>query len=692
MNWLTHRDWHRRLAGLLLAMCCVGVAVWALVTLLLNHQAPAGQAGILGVLLGLLPLAGVATRLLTSPGADLSRLVSDLAEEVATSELSQRTQLLGGDNQPINVGYTLCDAPSRVATGAAACGTLADITTYYRRLQPQRLLITGGAGAGKTVLALELMLGLLEDRQPDDPVPVRFALSSWDPSVPLESWLAKELADTAQLSKAAAARLVEHRRILPVLDGLDEMDPFGTHPEGSRAARALTNLNSYQSGRHKAPLVLTCRTTTYDTFARRSRLLDAARVQLDPVGPEQAEAFLTARALDPEAWRPVINQARNSPGGTTAALLSTPWLLTLAVTVYEADGDPAELLALTSQEDLRDHLLRRFVPAATELRARSDGDSYPAEDVERWLGVLARYLADNIRAPRTIGGQSLSGTDLVPHRLWPLAGTAVRVVDTAISGATGLIIIGLLIGVSLNDPTQIPATVALGLLLMGWILIASRITWPTPKGTELRRLRTRAGRQAVIGPVTVGFLAAAALSLATALPTVEVGEPIGMSLGASAAIFMPIGLICGLAFGLRTNLERLQTATSERGPVALVRADLRTGLVMGFTAGAGAGIGLVINAVLSNPTTTYTYMVLSAVVESLIAAPISGALVAVVAAPIWAGAWRRYIATLLCTRKRLPWRLGRFLTWAYRAGLLRISGTAYQFRHQELQDHLAKAP
>jgi hypothetical protein len=40
-------------------------------------------------------------------------------------------------------------------------------------------------------------------------------------------------------------------------------------------------------------------------------------------------------------------------------------------------------------------------------------------------------------------------------------------------------------------------------------------------------------------------------------------------------------------------------------------------------------------------------------------------------------------------RHRLPWRLGRFLHACYQAGILRIAGSAYQFRHRELQDHLA---
>lgn len=68
-----------------------------------------------------------------------------------------------------------------------------------------------------------------------------------------------------------------------------------------------------------------------------------------------------------------------------------------------------------------------------------------------------------------------------------------------------------------------------------------------------------------------------------------------------------------------------------------------------------------------------------------------GGILGVLSGVIWAGAWRRYLATLLCTRGRLPWRLGRVLAWAADAGLLRVAGNAYQFRHRELQDHLADA-
>jgi hypothetical protein len=55
------------------------------------------------------------------------------------------------------------------------------------------------------------------------------------------------------------------------------------------------------------------------------------------------------------------------------------------------------------------------------------------------------------------------------------------------------------------------------------------------------------------------------------------------------------------------------------------------------------------------------------------------------------GAWPAFRIALgwLVVRRRFPWRLMAFLEDAYRLGLLRVVGSAYQFRHAELQDHLA---
>jgi hypothetical protein len=52
--------------------------------------------------------------------------------------------------------------------------------------------------------------------------------------------------------------------------------------------------------------------------------------------------------------------------------------------------------------------------------------------------------------------------------------------------------------------------------------------------------------------------------------------------------------------------------------------------------------------------------------------------------------WIRNLVAVVrnATRGQWPWRLRAFLDWGVRAGLLRRSGVAYQFRHRQLQEWL----
>lgn len=117
----------------------------------------------------------------------------------------------------------------------------------------------------------------------------------------------------------------------------------------------------------------------------------------------------------------------------------------------------------------------------------------------------------------------------------------------------------------------------------------------------------------------------------------------------------------------------------------------RTGQAAGLTAGLGIGVAAAVAGAVGVGFFSYG-TIGSAVLIGAILAVVCGTVFTFAGGLLWAAAWRRYAAFLTCTRGRLPWRLGRFLDWAYDAGLLRISGTAYQFRHLELQDHLASGP
>ena len=682
------RERYWRAAGICTVAACVAGGLWAVAKLVGGGLSTSEQVAILGLLASLVPVVAGAVRLLRPTAeADPAQAAGHLAAGVESSEPVQRAQMLGGDNVPIDVTFFQRGAPSRVAEHAAAAGRLKEITDYYRRLRPRRLVITGVPGSGKTVLALELMLGLLEQRRPEDPVPVRLALAGWDTSRTLEEWLTAELAEVYRLDSVTARTLIAQRRVLPVLDGLDEMDSADVPAGSSRAAVALAALNAYQAGRIKAPLVLTCRTEQYEALTVGTRVLDAARVELEPVTASQVQAFVTARVADPRRWSAVLDAVACNPDGIVTQALASPWLLTLAITVYEASGDPAEILSLTAAKSLKDHLLDRFVPAAAELHTRAGNVAYRAVDVERWLAVLARYLDDNAHTSRTVGGQLLSGTDLVLHRLWPLAGRRTRVVDTVMTAAAALLAASILWGTIpiVSSSVRAVGTLIVVLLAGVLVLLQGTVSWPVPKGIDVTRLDGTAQRVAVVLPIGAGVSASVAAAFAIAFLQPPRAGPLGSSIAGYLAFFLPVGLVLGLAVGLRVNLDTPVPGNAAKGPRDLLRLDRQTGQAAGLGAGFAAGVAVAVQQGFSSSGGGLA----SAVLTGAIFAVIAGAGYAIAGGLLWAAAWRRYVAFLTCTRGRLPWRLGRFLDWAYGAGLLRISGTAYQFRHRELQDHLA---
>jgi hypothetical protein len=121
----------------------------------------------------------------------------------------------------------------------------------------------------------------------------------------------------------------------------------------------------------------------------------------------------------------------------------------------------------------------------------------------------------------------------------------------------------------------------------------------------------------------------------------------------SPAAFLP-----DLAMALSTVAGRLPDSASQDAHAALVALGMLLGLVLGLMAGpvAGLGFGLGVGVGFGAP---------------------SG---------------RRYLVFVLCSWGKLPWRPAVFLDWACAAGLMRSSGSAYQFRHRELQQWLARHP
>ncbi|MBJ6638572.1 hypothetical protein H4K36_13005 [Streptomyces sp. DHE7-1] len=155
-----------------------------------------------------------------------------------------------------------------------------------------------------------------------------------------------------------------------------------------------------------------------------------------------------------------------------------------------------------------------------------------------------------------------------------------------------------------------------------------------------------------------------------------VGPFVGFVVGPVAGFV--VGPVAGLMLGLVAGLSAPLSDTPPTDPRYPIRDDLLFGLLLWMVVGLTAGL-------------VFEFMVGPA--AGLAAGPVDGILTGLLAGLVpglyaTTEAGRRYLVFLCCVRGRLPWRLGTFLHWAYGAGLLRISGVAYQFRHRELQDWL----
>lgn len=582
-----------------------------------------------------------------------------LARRVAKSEGDALTQLLGRDTERINLHYEMVPSPGRAAQAPAAGLTIADpetglpdIAAYYRSTRPARLVITGAPGSGKTVLTLQLLLALIANRDTADPVPVRVPLAQWDTDVPLREVLVQRLVDTFNLSRAVAGNLVVHELVLPVLDGLDEMDPplpnGDPDPAAPRARAALDQLSAYQDAGVAAPLVLACRTAHYDALTTADHLLDAARIAIAPVDGSPAAAYLTARARDLPRWQPLLDHLTAHPGSVHAVLLSTPWRLCLTATIYHRTGDPAELLTHTHPDVLDDHLLARYVTAATLAASDANPHGYTPQQIHHWLHQLAAHLTS-------------ARTDITLGSLWPMAGQArVRTVDALL---TTLILLIPLPFIWRSTPPHASFAVSYGLsvLLLGSTRSLAK-EGSTGGRLHFHQLVTPVGRRGLKIGLGLGLLGGLAFGLLIGLVG---GLGLGLLVGLGFALVVGLGL--GLLFGVAAD----QSSSAKPGTIIAENAQfwlvsgLELGLFFGFAEGltsgpaAGLAIGLGVGLVVGLGTNV---------------------------------ASGRYVAFLLCARGRVPFRLARFLDWGCGAGLMRYSGPAYQFRHRELQLWLAAHP
>ena len=129
------------------------------------------------------------------------------------------------------------------------------------------------------------------------PLPIILPLSSWAAKRPkIADWIAEQLSQIYDVPRKLSIQWVEANSILPLLDGLDEME------ETARSA-CIVAINSYYRD-HMAQLVVCSRTTEYEAAAERSRLALQGAVVVQPLTHEEVDAYLEERDKDRDKPRP----------------------------------------------------------------------------------------------------------------------------------------------------------------------------------------------------------------------------------------------------------------------------------------------------------------------------------------------------------------------------------------------------
>lgn len=644
-------------------------------------------------------------------------------------------------------------ASALTATGPETLsGQLAEAVDLYERLPGKRLVVLGRPGSGKSVVAMTLTLALLDRWQLGMQVPVLFPVASWDPSrARLDDWLADYLSENYQLSgdsrdsRVMGQKLLAGNMLLPILDGLDEI------PEALRPL-AIMNLNRELDAAQ--PIILTCRTAEYREAVETGDVLTlAAVVELQPLHPATITRYLTETTpAGPRAmrWAPVFERLSNDPDGALATVLRTPLMVFLTRAIYgDNPRDPAELLGQRFHDpaSIENHLLTQLISATYPDRPHSAEKRqfhWQTGDVTSWLTYLARNGAGAGRSDLAwwqleravppavidaVGG--LLGGLVVGFVFGPIVGVVF---------AAAVVLAGIL-------PRSRPWTIEAQLKdrLELWIghLLAKRANAEVvaallglgEKVPLERRIGLAAGRFAAIAAgvidavivyrhtslyraVADGLAVGLAVGLAAAFVTISprttpsevqfvarkgipiflrhlaIGLATGVGVGVVAGALVGsrfgilagvlVGLTLGLMDGLNVWLDVSTDVTCALSPRSTRNAERTAAIARSMAVGVAI-------AATSAVAFDLAYGTRSAITHALVFGV--GFALADRYMGLSASVWGRYFVAKawLALSGHLPWRLMAFLDDAYRHGLLRRAGAAYQFRHARLQEHLASA-
>lgn len=624
-------------------------------------------------------------------------------------------------------------------------------------LRNHRLVVLGGLGAGKTVLIELLQREILRRVKYGYPIPVLLRLSRWDISQhkTLNDWLATCLKRDfpnvwRSVGDKMAQELIDQDRILPVLDGLDEVDA----QVQLEIFRAVGNyLASHDS------LVMASRTDTYTELVEEYGTLRATVViESEGISPGAAADYLESRndsVLEP--WLDVIADLRSPADTPMTEICTSPLGLWLLQSVYSpiSGGKLSASIELSSinerrvaQNDLldceyfpnaisiREHLFSHLIPAVLRKQkvfnefnreklagyARLPRHMWDVKDSQRWLSYLASE--DSIRL------WDLPGISRGFLKALAFAGVTVSVAVCFFTALVGNVItisiysaFGTMVGclfmltalypTAYHDWSVEPSPIARGNFISAGR--ATLLMWPYFL-FHIFVLTVYGSIGGVLWILLDGELASAWAR--NRLPTMDWSLDstdrfwIATAAGFGGGALFELAGLFSIWFGLwfypqlphsyicepgRCHICKFRTKASESISMNPRRAimDTRLRLLLLLPVCMIASeifIAFMIGGVFAERRGTRLFEEIGSAdifYWLLLASPFVAA-IALIFAIMTGPAWLHFTAfsRLLALRGHLPWQLLDFLEDMHRVGLLRTSGAEFRFRHEELRKYL----
>ncbi|MBD2254759.1 NACHT domain-containing protein [Nostoc parmelioides] len=276
---------------------------------------------------------------------------------------------------------------AEIKIGLKPAEPLSDTTTILEIFDFQenagKLLILGAPGAGKTTTQLELAQLLVSraEEQPDYPVPVLFNLSSWkDDRQSIADWLVAELKSKYGVPKKLGQELVNNQQFLPLLDGLDELEP-------QRQELCVQVINQFIAGENRPLYLVVCsRNEEYNNYSTQLQLNGA--IYLQPLTNNQICDYLTSINYI-ELWSTISSDI------DLLELVKTPLLLSITVLASQ-EISVEEWQRLNSTENRLQYLLDAYVGRmlTRTLNSRAYLKIKPphARQTRMWLTWLAQQM------------------------------------------------------------------------------------------------------------------------------------------------------------------------------------------------------------------------------------------------------------------------------------------------------------